>query len=44
MARVHGESARIYVDEFNLSGRANSAELTFELPSSEVTALEYAAK
>ncbi len=44
MARVHGESARIYVDEFNLSGRANSAELTFDLPSSEVTAFEDAAK
>lgn len=44
MPRVHGESARIYVDEFNLSGRANSAELVFDLPTAEVTAFEDPAK
>lgn len=44
MGRVHGESARIYVDEFNLSGRANSVDLSFDLPTAEVTAFEDGAK
>ncbi len=40
MARVHGNDARVYVNEFNLSGRSNRWELDIALPKPEVTAFE----
>lgn len=40
MARVHGTDTRIYVDQFNLSGRANTLDLEMAIPNSEVTAFE----
>lgn len=44
MARIHGGDARIYADQFNLSGRANTLDLEFALPTREVTAFEDAAQ
>ena len=41
MARVHGDSARIYVNEFNLSGRANQVTLDPAIiPLADITAFE----
>ena len=40
MARIHGDSARIYVNQFNLSGRANSVDLDMGVPLAPVTAFE----
>lgn len=40
MARVHGSNGRIYVDQYNLSGRANLLELSMELDIPDVTAFE----
>lgn len=40
MARVHGQSARVYYDEYNLSGRVNKVDLTFEVDTPEVTCFE----
>ncbi len=44
MPRVHGQSARIYVNEFNLSGRANNLTLNIGNPAADVTAYEDLAK
>lgn len=44
MARVHGSNARVYVDQFNLSGRSNKLELDFELDGPEVTCFEDSGK
>ena len=40
MARVHGQSARIYLDEYNLSGRTNKVELIMDQDMPEVTCFE----
>lgn len=40
MTRVHAENTRIYVNEFNLSGRANNLDLTIENPAADTTAYE----
>ena len=40
MGRVHGNDARVYVNEFNLSGRSNKWDLDITLPKPEVTAFE----
>ena len=38
MARIHGKSVAHFVDEFDLSGVSNSADLEFSEPPGEVTA------
>ena len=40
MARVHGSNGRIYVAQYNLSGRANKLDLGMEIDVPEVTAFE----
>jgi hypothetical protein len=40
MARVHGQSSRVYVDQYNLSGRVNKVELAFDVDTPEVTCFE----
>ena len=40
MARVHGQSTRVYVGPYNLSGRVNKVELSFETDTPEVTCFE----
>lgn len=45
MARIHGTDTRIYVNQWNLSGRANTLDLDAMMrPSREVTAFEDAAE
>jgi hypothetical protein len=40
MARVHGSNGRIYVDQYNLSGRANKLDLSMEIDLPDVSAFE----
>lgn len=40
MARIHGTDARVYVDQYNLSGRTNSLDLEMGTSVDEVTAFE----
>jgi hypothetical protein len=40
MSRVHASKTRIYIDEFNFSGRTNKAELTIDNGLPDVTAFE----
>lgn len=44
MAKAHGKNARIYVDEYNWSGYANSWTLTLGVDTAEVTTFTDAAK
>ena len=39
MSRVAGAPSRVYVDEFNFSGRTNQLELAIDNNLAEVTAL-----
>ena len=40
MARIHGANGRIYVDQYNLSGRTNQWDLNMRQGLAEVTAFE----
>lgn len=40
MARIHAQSTRVYLDQYNLSGRVNKVELTMEQDMPEVTCFE----
>lgn len=45
MARIHGTDGRVYVNQYNLSGRANTIDLTpLMRPTHDVTAFEDAAE